>query len=88
LKEITFDFTFDNENIEIIFPFVVIDSFDELRFKSIVVERVFDFDSCALFGVDDGEIIIAVGGGVVECCARNFGAIRRRRTDPSKELSV
>lgn len=85
--------TFDDENMEEIFPFVVIDSLDELRFKSIVIERVFDFESFVVCG-DVGETIIVVdvgcgggGGGVVECCVRNFGAIRRRLTDPSRELS-
>ncbi len=82
------DFTLDDEKIDAIFPFVMIDSLDTLRFKSIVIERVFDFESFVLFVVGV-EIIIAVGGGgVVECCVRNFGAIRRRLTEPSNELSV
>jgi hypothetical protein len=88
-NETLFDFTLDDEKIDAIFPFVMIDSLDTLRFKSIVIERVFDFESFVLFVVGV-EIIIAVGGGggVVECCVRNFGAIRRRLTEPSNELSV
>lgn len=69
------------------FPLVVIDSLEALRRKSIVIERVFGLES-----VDGGvEITIVVGDdfpfSFAVFCTRNFGAISRRRTEPSNELS-
>ena len=77
-------------------PFVLIDSRETLRRKSIVIERVFDLGSLELFDDEAATFVVAAAAAGEddfelsewEFCTRNLGAIKRRRTEPNKELSV
>lgn len=100
--ECTKNYTFEDEKNDVVlpvwfplvgpWPFVVIDSRETLRRRSIVIERVLDRGSLPLF--DDGVVMIIVAAvdglplSLFWFWERAFGAIRRRRTEPSSELSL
>lgn len=76
--------TFSEETLPLVFAC----SLEVFCFNSMVIERVFDLESWLLIDDDEGVSIVLVGVDVFEFWARNFEALKRRRTEPKRELSV